>query len=75
MMSQVTSRPPCRGGWTLNLWMLQLGIKMSLGTNVAVDQKYSGHSVVVQMSLGRSLGGRSVKVPVVSSKLTWLAAN
>ncbi len=43
--------------------MLQLGVKMSLGTNVTADQKYSGRSVVVQMSLGRSVGGRSVKVP------------
>jgi hypothetical protein len=40
-----------------------LGVKMSLGTNVTVDQKYSGRSVVVQMSLGRSVGGRSIKVP------------
>jgi hypothetical protein len=63
VMSQVTSRPPCRGGWTLNLWMLQLRVKMSLGINVTVDQKYSGCSMVVQMSLGRSVGGHSVKVP------------
>ncbi len=33
------------------------------GRSVTVDQKYSGRSVVVQMSLGRSVGGRSVKVP------------
>jgi hypothetical protein len=67
-----------QGGWTINLWMLQLGGKMSLGTNVTVDLKYSGHSVVVQMSpgrsvvvqmsLGRSLGGRSVKVPATPSE-------
>ncbi len=55
--------------------MLQLGVKMSLGTNVTVDQKYSGRSVVVQMSLGRSVGGRSVKVPrtgEVSSELVMV---
>jgi hypothetical protein len=33
------------------------------GRSVTVDQKYSGRSVVVQMSLGRSVDGRSVKVP------------
>jgi hypothetical protein len=33
------------------------------GCSVTVDQKYSGRSVVVQMSLGRSVGGRSIKVP------------
>jgi hypothetical protein len=48
--------------------MLQLGVNMSLGTNVTVDQKYSGRSVVVQMSLGRSVGGRSVKVPGESNR-------
>jgi hypothetical protein len=35
------------------------------GRSVTVDQKYSGRSVVVQMSLGRFVGGRSVKVPTV----------
>ncbi len=33
------------------------------GSSVTVDQKYSGCFVVVQMSLGRSKGGRSIKVP------------
>ncbi len=63
MMSQVTSRPPCRGGWTLNLWMLQLGVKLLRGTNVTVDQMSSGCFVGVEMSLGCSVGGRSVKEP------------
>jgi hypothetical protein len=39
----------------LNLWMLQLGVKMLPGTNVTVDQIFSGHSV----------GGCFVKVPLV----------
>ncbi len=33
------------------------------GRSVTVDQMSSGRSVVVEMSLGRSVGGRSVKVP------------
>ncbi len=36
------------------------------GRSVTVDQKYSGRSMVVQMSLGHSVGGRSVKVPTLS---------
>jgi hypothetical protein len=36
---------------------------MSLGTNVTVDQLFSGCSMWVEMSLGHSVGGRSVKVP------------
>jgi hypothetical protein len=43
--------------------MLQLGVKMSMGTNVTVDQMFSGRSMQVEMSLGRSVGGHSVKVP------------
>ncbi len=49
------------------------GVKMSLGTNVTMDQKYSGRSVVVQMSVvqmsvGRSVGERSVKVPIAMTR-------
>jgi hypothetical protein len=43
--------------------MLQLGVKMSLGVNVTVDQLSNGRSVRVEMSLGRSVGGRSVTIP------------
>jgi hypothetical protein len=49
----------------LNLWMLQLGVKMLLGTNVTVDQIFSGHSMRVEMSLGHSVGRCFVKVPLV----------
>ncbi len=38
------------------------------GRSVIVDQKYTGHSVVVQMSLGRSVGRHSVKVPQLRDK-------
>jgi hypothetical protein len=38
-----------------NLWMLQLGVKMLLGTNVTVDHMFSGHSMKVKMELGRSV--------------------
>jgi hypothetical protein len=62
MILQVICCPPNRGGWTLNLWMLQLGFKMLLGTNVTVDQMFSGHTVGVEMSLERSVGDRSIKV-------------
>jgi hypothetical protein len=39
----------------LNLRMLQLGVKMLLVTNVIVDQIFTGRSVQVKMSLGRSV--------------------
>jgi hypothetical protein len=39
------------------------GVKMLQGPNVTVDQMSSGRSVLVKMSLGRSMGGRSVKAP------------
>jgi hypothetical protein len=40
-----------------------MGVKMLLGPNVTVNQMFSGRSMWVEMSLGRSVGGHSVKVP------------
>ncbi len=40
-----------------------MGVKMLQGPNVTVDQMSSGRSVRVKMSLGRSVGGRSIKAP------------
>jgi hypothetical protein len=62
MISQVTASTLNGGGGTLNLWMLQLGVKMLLGTNVTLEQIFSGHSMQVKMSLRHFVGGRSVKV-------------
>jgi hypothetical protein len=42
-----------------------MGVEMLQGPNVTVDQMFSGCSVRVKMSLGRSVGGRSVKAPVL----------
>jgi hypothetical protein len=42
---------------------VHFGVNCHSGRSVTVDQKYSGRSVVVQMSLGRSVGGCFVKVP------------
>jgi hypothetical protein len=47
--------------------MLQLGAKMSLGTNVTVDQMFSGRSMRVKMSLGCS-----VKVPLTNPDLPFI---
>jgi hypothetical protein len=43
---------------------------MLQGTNVTVDQMFSGRSVRVEMSLGRSLGGHSIKAPSGRSKFS-----
>jgi hypothetical protein len=45
------------------------------GRSVTVDQEYSGRSVVVQMSLGLSVGGRSVKVPLITSFIAEIEIN
>jgi hypothetical protein len=48
----------------LNLWTLQLGVKMLLGTNVTVDKMFSGSSMRVEMSQEHS-----VKVPIITLSL------
>jgi hypothetical protein len=43
---------------------------MLQGPNVTVDQMFSGCSMQVEMSLGCSVGGRSIKAPV--KRFGWL---
>ncbi len=52
------------GGVDVKSLDVALGVKLLRGTNVTVDQMSSGRSVRVEMSLGCSMGGCSVKVPI-----------
>jgi hypothetical protein len=49
-----------------------MGVKLTKGRSVQVDIPFGGRSVRVKMFGGRSVGGRSVKAPVVFTISTFI---